>query len=116
MKNITTFTVFQIVVRHNTISHNTSEKPVRYPKDISDRCFEFQKELFGYQTCRAVCLYVGKYEMFRISQANFSDITFRVPFRISEKLIGFVMTLRLTDFQESLFIILKSCFLKPHSL
>ncbi len=37
-----------------------------------------------------------KYEMFRISQDNVSDIKFRISFRLSEKRIGFVMTIRLT--------------------
>ncbi len=37
-----------------------------------------------------------KCKMFRISEVNVSEMTFRISFRIFEMLFGFVMTLRLT--------------------
>ncbi len=35
--------------------------------------------------------------MFRISEVNVSEMTFRISFRISEMLFGYVMTLRLSE-------------------
>ncbi len=39
------------------------------------------------------CLGLQQYKMFRISHVIVSNITFRISLRISEKLVGFVMTI-----------------------
>ncbi len=66
-----------------------SEKPVRYPKTYPKIVSDVRRNLFGYENLLCT-LFVCRNNMFRISQVNVSDITFR----ISEKLFEFVMTLR----------------------
>ncbi len=48
------------------------------------------------KTSHAICFVCQKRNMFRISEVNVSEMTFRISFRISEMVFGYVMTLRLT--------------------
>ncbi len=68
-------------------------KAKRY--SISKTRFGYPKYIIRkYHESKLVFLYVS---MSRISQVIVSDITFRISFRISEKLFGFVMKFRLME-------------------
>ncbi len=88
-----TLCTLSVLLRRCVMTYPKSLLDIRktYPKAVSD----FKKNFFGYQNLPCNMFVCYKYEMFRISQVNVSDITFRISFRISEKFFGFVTTLRL---------------------
>ena len=56
---------------------------------------------FGYQNLLSNMFACQRCEIFRISEVNVSEMTFRISFRISERLFGYVMTLRLQRYGQN---------------
>ncbi len=49
-----------------------SEKPFRYPKDVSQSCFGFSEGTFSdIKTCHAICLYVRNTKYFGFLKSVF---------------------------------------------
>ncbi len=55
----------------------------------------FVSYLSDMKACHTICLYVRNAKCFGYLKSIFSEMAFRISFRISEMLFGFVMTRRL---------------------
>ncbi len=74
---------------------------ITYPKSLSDirKLFRIQRKISDIKTCCTICFYVRNTKCFGFLKSIFRilSITFRTSFRISEKIFGSVMKLRLNN-------------------